>query len=419
MAKFKVNNVFKAATLILVPSPHDNDYRSIGGGGIGLDCPIPVSLVVEQSGPDGFGWTGLYLELERGDKSGVYLDSNQAESRTFRVKIGGPAKDIYITSFENVPQYLFDLPDVAKIKTELEARGDGLALVRMLSQRRKIQADHEDQVDRDDEFDLRVSPHHPTTPYADALENRVALVPGMTVEQLRKAPCLIAIIAQRQLETYTRCFKAARKVQPVDPPFEISPTYVYVNAFRDRYSGDDWLIFCHSQQYDHEKIKEIRDKLINGREHSYKAFQPWKDLEVALISAAFAETLELVEDAESMFLNMMPSKVYAIEGHPGMFYVAIKQPLGSPYDELLDANNRPDTRCKIFAPKLRRFTREDGSTGHATNEVQFMARFVENHELAPGLDLDEDYEALLLLNETGEDGERGTFVHESLTGGSG
>lgn len=62
------------------------------------------------------------------------------------------------------------------------------------------------------------------------MENRADLVPGLTVEQLRKAPCLIAIIAQSQLEYYTRNWKMARKIQPVDPPFENFSTYVYVNA---------------------------------------------------------------------------------------------------------------------------------------------------------------------------------------------
>lgn len=65
------------------------------------------------------------------------------------------------------------------------------------------------------------------------MENRADPVPGLNFEQLRKAPCLIAIIAQTQLEYYTRNWKMARKIQPVDPPFEIPPTYVYVNALPD------------------------------------------------------------------------------------------------------------------------------------------------------------------------------------------
>lgn len=165
MANFKIRRFSKAFSLILVPSPHNPlEYRSIGGTDIGLYGTIPVSLAVEQSTPDGTGWTGLYIELERGDKSGVFLDPNQAESRTFRVKICGPANDVFVTSCKNVPEYLFDLSDIVKIKTELEARGEGLVLVRMLSQRRGVQADHEHQVDRDDEFDLYISPHHTTLP---------------------------------------------------------------------------------------------------------------------------------------------------------------------------------------------------------------------------------------------------------------
>ncbi|KAJ4416877.1 hypothetical protein N0V82_006516 [Gnomoniopsis sp. IMI 355080] len=187
----------------------------------------------------------------------------------------------------------------------------------------------------------------------------------MTIEQLRKAPCLLAIVSKKQLETYKWGLKLASKIEP----------------------------------------------------NSHRPNQHWFRLEVALISAAFAESLELVEAAESMFLKMIPSKAYEIEGRPGMFYVAIKQPVGSPCNELLDANNRPDTRCTIFATTSKEFAREDSSIGHATDEAQFTAEFVENHELAANLDIDKDHEALLLLNETGENGERQAFLHESLTGG--
>lgn len=56
MASFKIINVFKASLLILLPCPHNPlVYRSINGTGIGLYDPIPVSLAVEQSTPDGTG----------------------------------------------------------------------------------------------------------------------------------------------------------------------------------------------------------------------------------------------------------------------------------------------------------------------------------------------------------------------------